>query len=109
MENNQFDLKCAVLLNKKEVSPHEWKEYIEEHWERLSKNLKNSTVLILAGRHGKQDGTIGPYEDRVLRWHEKVVSLTYFQDSSLHVMYCIYVFSNRVNISFAPKTNIFLT
>ena len=83
-----------LLLNKKEVSPHEWKEYIEEHWERLSKNLKNSTVLILAGRHGKQDGTIGPYEDRVLRWHEKVVSLKYIFSrfkSACNVLYlCIF-------------------
>ena len=66
--------KCAVLLNKRLVTEEDWMDFIEENWEDLTTNLRNETFVILAGRHGNQDGTIGPEDDSVVKRHEKMVS-----------------------------------
>ena len=74
-ETNHLSFKGAVLLNKEKVSAHEWEEYVEENWERLSQRLENATVLIMTGRHGEEDGTIGNRDPRIISWHQRVVSL----------------------------------
>ena len=71
------NLKCykgAVLLNKWEVSTLEWSLYVRKNWDRLTENLRDATILLLAGRHGLKSGRIGPKDDRVIVWHQNMVN-----------------------------------
>ena len=65
--------KNAVLLNKKEIQAREWRNYIINNWDTLTEHLENATILIIAGRHGKRSGAIGPYEDTLFVTHQRQV------------------------------------
>ena len=58
-------LKCAVLLNKIEVQAIQWRRYFTKNWFELTAHLRNATILFLTGRHGLEDGSIGPQDERV--------------------------------------------
>ena len=76
---NLLEFKCAILLNKREVQIREWRNYLTKRWETLTKDMKNTSILILAGRHGDDDGKIAPIqgnEDDVLEGHDAMVSYT---------------------------------
>ena len=69
------NLQCykAVLLNKWEVATIQWSLYVRNNWDRLTENLRDATILLLAGRHGLKSGRIGPKDDRVIVWHQNMV------------------------------------
>ena len=54
--------KGSVLLVNRKVQVREWAGYLENNLEDLTYGLKNATILILAGRHGREDGAIGDVE-----------------------------------------------
>ena len=64
--DNLKALKCAVLLNKTEVQAMQWRLYFEKNWKDLTAYLRNDTILILTGRHGSEDGSIGPQDEKVM-------------------------------------------
>ena len=59
--------KCAVLLNKIEVTANQWRYYLQENWHELTAHLRNATILFLTGRHGLEDGSIGPQDEWVTK------------------------------------------
>ena len=65
--------KGAVLLNKHKVQTREWLEYLDENWVKLTDGLRETTILLLAGRHGLETGRIGPKDDRLIDWHQNMV------------------------------------
>ena len=65
--------KGAILLNNRQVQVREWLDYLKDNWASLTESLRDFTILILAGRHGNEDGTIGPSEDVLILNHEKLV------------------------------------
>ena len=77
--------KGSVLLMNREVQVREWIDYLKDNLEELTDGLTNATILILAGRHGKKDGTIGVVEffkdeagevkNLLMRNHEGLVRL----------------------------------
>ena len=71
---NLINQKSAILLNDRIVSVQEWLNYLDENWVSLTENLTDFTILILAGRHGKDDGMIGKREDGLMEQFEKLVS-----------------------------------
>ena len=72
-DDNLTVVKNAVLLNKGEVQVREWLKYFKENWHDLTQNLRNATIVILAERHGNEDGSIGPSENVLMLNHEKFV------------------------------------
>ena len=72
-EDNFVIVKNAVLLNRKEIQAREWRNYIINNWNTLTEHLNNATILIIAGRHGKQSGAIGPKDDSLFETHQKQV------------------------------------
>ena len=66
MEENLRAQKCAVLLNQIEVTTRDWRCYLEKNWDELTTHLQNATILFLSGRHGLEDGSIGPQDDNVM-------------------------------------------
>ena len=70
---NLQDYKGAVLLNKFQVQPREWRQYLMEHWVRLTEDLKDATILLLGGRHGLETGRIGQKDERLMDWHNRSV------------------------------------
>ena len=58
-------LKYAVLLSQTEIQVREWRAYMEQHWDELTAHLQNATILFLTGRHGLEDGSIGPQDENV--------------------------------------------
>ena len=58
--------KCAVLLNKVQVTAIQWRLYLQKNWHELTAHLQNATILFLTGRHGLEDGSIGPQDDNVM-------------------------------------------
>ena len=40
----------------------DWLMYLKQHWKDLTVGLHDATILILAGRHGNEDGSIGDAE-----------------------------------------------
>ena len=73
-DDNLTVVKNAVLLNKGKVQVREWLKYFKENWHDLTQNLRNATIVILAGRHGNEDGSIGPGEEILMFNHERFVS-----------------------------------
>ena len=65
--------KSAILLNNRKVQVREWLDYLIDNWASLTESLRDSTILILAGRHGMEDGMIGPSDDSLIPQHEKLV------------------------------------
>ena len=65
--------KGAILLNNRQVQVREWLDYLKDNWANLTESLRDFTILILAGRHGKEDGVIGPSEDALIPQHERLV------------------------------------
>ena len=59
--------KSAVLLNKGEVQTIEWRLYLQKIWKELTAHLQDATILFITGRHGLEDGSIGPQDPRVKR------------------------------------------
>ena len=81
---NLLAFNCAILLNKRKVQTREWRNYLKKNWETLTKDLNNTTVLVLAGRHGENDGTIASLqgnEKDVYDEHKIMVSLTQYEYS----------------------------
>ena len=65
--------KGAILLNNRQVQVREWLDYLKDNWANLTESLRDFTILILAGRHGMEDGIIGPSDDSLIPQHEKLV------------------------------------
>ena len=53
----------VIITSTMEINMMQWKMYIEENWERLM--TENTRLLILAGVHGRQSGSLGANEDKV--------------------------------------------
>ena len=70
---NRTVQKSAILLSNRQVQVREWLEYLIDNWASLTESLRDFTILILAGRHGMEDGLIGPSDDRIIPQHEKLV------------------------------------
>ena len=68
-------LKNAILLNRREVAAREWRVFILHNWQKLTEHLENATILMMAGRHGKENGDIGPNEDIILWNHENQIKI----------------------------------
>ena len=77
--------KAAVLLNKGEVQAVDWMDYLKKNWEELTAGLHNATILILAGRHGDEDGSIGPTDKFIMYNHQGVVCSLIFMFNHIHV------------------------
>ena len=54
--------KKSLLLSDRQVQAREWLKLLKKDWEDLTFGLQNATILILAGRHGQEDGAIGDAE-----------------------------------------------
>ena len=48
-------------------------DYLKKNWKELTTGLHNATILILAGRHGDEDGSIGPTDKFLMYNHQGVV------------------------------------
>ena len=72
--SNEINQKSAILLSKDIVSVQEWKNYLQDNWDSLTKSLTNCTILILGGRHGKDDGKIGEWQDGLKEHFNMLVS-----------------------------------
>ena len=55
--------KSAVITFDNEVAEMAFRRYMKNNWDNLTKGLNNSTILFLAGVHGKDSGELGPNED----------------------------------------------
>ena len=73
---NMYAKKCAVLLNKREVQAQQWLMYLMQKFDELTTDLYDATILILAGRHGEEDGSIGRRDEKVFGNHEKMVIIS---------------------------------
>ena len=54
--------KKSLLLSDRQVQAREWLKLLKKDWKDLTSGLHNATILILAGRHGQEDGAIGDAE-----------------------------------------------
>ena len=55
--------KGAVITFDNEVDEMAFRRYLKGHWKDLTLGLKRSTILFLAGVHGKDSGELGPPEN----------------------------------------------
>ena len=55
--------KSAVITFEDVVDEMAFRRYLKDHWKGLTLGLKSSTILFLAGVHGKDSGELGPNED----------------------------------------------
>ena len=52
--------KSAVITFEHVVDEMAFRRYLIDHWKDLTLGLKSSTILFLAGVHGKDSGELGP-------------------------------------------------
>ena len=55
--------KLAVITFDDVVNEMAFRRYLKKNWESLTLGLKESTILLLAGIHGKDSGGLGVVED----------------------------------------------
>ena len=55
--------KSAVITFEHVVDEMAFRRYLKDHWKDLTLGLNRSTILFLAGVHGKDSGQLGPNED----------------------------------------------
>ena len=55
--------KLAVITFDDVVNEMAFRRYLKKNWESLTLGLKGSTILLLAGIHGKDSGVLGEVED----------------------------------------------
>ena len=55
--------KSAVITFDNEVAEMAFRRYMKNNWENLTLGWNDSTILFLAGVHGKDSGKLGPNED----------------------------------------------
>ena len=55
--------KLAVITFDDEVNEMAFRRYLKKNWESLTLGLKNSTILLMAGIHGKESGVLGEVEN----------------------------------------------
>ena len=55
--------KLSVITFNDEVNEMDFRRYLKKNWESLTLGLKNSTILLLAGIHGKESGVLGEVEN----------------------------------------------
>ena len=73
-ENLQIQKSC-ILLNNGEVTAREWRSYIAKNWKELTRDLSDCYIVILAGRHGNEDGKIGAQDNAIKRHHKEQIQL----------------------------------
>jgi len=66
--NNNF----VIITSNDATEPTEWRLYIVQNWENLTKN--NSIILVLAGVHGYKDGRLGDVDKGLLQDNEGQIS-----------------------------------
>ena len=66
-------------------------EYLKKNWVNLTDDLREATILLLAGRHGLKTGRIGPKDDNLIEWHQRLVIFKKLIPNSKYY----YVFSFR--------------
>ena len=89
---NLQSYKGAVLLNKRAVQSREWKNFVIDHWDSLTKDLKNTTILWLAGRHGLKTGKIGSKDETAMDSNKYAVMSNNISSSQIPKAYKIYFF-----------------
>ena len=67
--------KSAVLLNKGEVQTIEWRLYLQTVWKELTTHLQDATILFITGRHGLEDGSIGPQDENVKKKEDSIAAM----------------------------------
>ena len=82
--------KCAILLNRREVQAIQWRNYMEKNWEELTAHLQNATILFLTGRHGLEDGSIGPQDENVKSNQIRQVQFSDFVHFVKYTYFCIF-------------------
>ena len=55
--------KLAVITFDDEVNEMAFRRYLKKNWESLTLGLKNSTILLMTGIHGKESGVLGEVEN----------------------------------------------
>ena len=73
LPQNLSAVKGAVLINKRQVQAQEWLNFLKRDFYNLTDGLYDATILILAGRHGEEDGSIGARQDIVIVNHQRLV------------------------------------
>ena len=80
--SNLQSYKRAVLLNKRKVSTREWRNFVIENWDSLTEDLKDATILWLAGRHGLETGRIKSKDEKAPDWNKQSVMSNKFNPNS---------------------------
>ena len=55
--------KLSVITFNDEVNEMDFRRYLKKNWESLTLGLKDSTILLMAGIHGKESGVLGEVEN----------------------------------------------
>ena len=55
--------KLAVFTCNNEINERNVRMYFIDHWKKLTLGMDNSTILFIAGIHGKKTGKFGPNEN----------------------------------------------
>ena len=55
--------KSAIITFEHVVDEMAFRRYLKDHWKDLTLGLNGSTILFLAGVHGKDSGELGPNEN----------------------------------------------
>ena len=84
--------KSAVITFDNVVDEMAFRRYFKEHWKDLTLGLKNSTILFLAGVHGKDSGELGPNEDiQTLRNQVRILKVYKCKSRGLQLFYLMLV------------------
>ena len=64
----------AVLSFISPVSAKHWREYVEDHWDKVTQGITGEfRMMVLAGVHGGKGGEIGKVSDNIEDIKEQVV------------------------------------
>ena len=87
--------KLAVVTFDDEVNEMAFRRYLKKNWESLTLGLKNSTILLMAGIHGKESGVLGEVENIQTLKNQVRILNNYKPKSRCIFDYFLYCSSNR--------------
>ena len=87
--------KLAVITFDDEVNEMAFRRYLKKNWESLTLGLKNSTILLMAGIHGKESGVLGEVENIQTLKNQVRILNNYKPKSRCIFDYFLYCSSNR--------------
>ena len=77
IKDDQDHFKCdklTIFTTETEVTYLDFRSYIVKHWRKITKGMKNSSIVFFGGVHGNENGKLGDKPNPIRSLKRQVIS-----------------------------------